>query len=71
MADFLLGRLSSLRQASPGLNSLRQTLWGFFFSDDIRATSRLTLNVGLRYEPYFGFQELHGFVVGFRPGQPG
>ena len=47
-----------LRQASPGLNSLRQTLWGFFFSDDIRLTSRLTLNAGLRYEPYFGFREL-------------
>jgi len=68
-SDFVLGRVSSLRQASPGLNSLRQTLWGFFFSDDIRLTSRLTLNTGLRYEPYFGFRELHGYAAGFRPGR--
>ena len=67
----MLGRVSSLRQASPGLNSLRQTLWGFFSSDDFRATSRLTLNVGLRYEPYFGFRELHDYrPVSVRGGNP-
>ena len=52
-SDFVLGRVSSLRQASPGLNSLRQTLWGFFFSDDIRLTSRLTLNAGSRNRAVF------------------
>lgn len=68
-ADFLLGRISNVRQGSPGFNDLRQTLWGFFASDDYKLSRRLTLNLGLRYEPYFGFKELNGKVVAFRRGQ--
>jgi len=68
-ADFLLGRVSSIRQGSPGFNDLRQTLWGFFASDDVKVNRRLTLNLGLRYEPYFGFRELNKKVIAFRSGQ--
>ncbi|HUS06688.1 MAG TPA: TonB-dependent receptor, partial [Bryobacteraceae bacterium] len=68
-SDFLLGRISNIRQGSPGFNDLRQTLWGFFASDDYKVSRRLTLNLGLRYEPYFGFKELNGKVVAFRRGQ--
>lgn len=67
-SDFALGRLASLRQDSPGKNDLRQTLWGFFFSDDVRLHPRFTLNLGLRYEPYLGFHELNGQAAAFRPG---
>jgi outer membrane receptor protein involved in Fe transport len=68
-ADFLLGNMASIRQGSPGFNDLRQTLWGFFVSDDFKVSSRLTLNLGLRYDPYFGFRELNNKGIAFRPGQ--
>lgn len=68
-ADFLLGRASNIRQGSPGFNDLRQTLWGFFASDDYKVNRRLTLNLGMRFEPYFGFHEINKKVVAFRAGQ--
>lgn len=68
-SDMVLGRMASMRQDSPGKNDLRQTLWGFFFSDDIRLHATFTLNLGLRYEPYFGFHELNGQAAAFRPGR--
>lgn len=68
-ADMLLGRVATLRQVSPLSNTLRQTLWHFFFSDDLKATSRLTLNLGVRWEPNLNFIERDGKETGFRPGQ--
>jgi outer membrane receptor protein involved in Fe transport len=68
-ADFLLGNIANMRQGSPGGDDLLQTLWGFFVADDYKVTPRLTLNLGLRYEPYFGFTEENNKGVAFRPGQ--
>jgi hypothetical protein len=51
MADFLLGRMSRLEQRSGEFKAFRVTHWAFFFQDDFKVNSRLTLNLGLRYEP--------------------
>ncbi|MBK9169538.1 MAG: carboxypeptidase regulatory-like domain-containing protein [Bryobacterales bacterium] len=51
IADLLLGYPQSIQlnvQFSPLYN--RQSLWGAYFQDDWRVNSRLTLNLGLRYE---------------------
>lgn len=69
LADFLLGRVATLRQVSPLSNSLRQTLWHFFASDDIKVNQRLTLNLGLRWEPNLHFIERDGKQSSFRAGQ--
>ena len=68
-ADFVTGQIASFRQDSPGANDLSQHLWGFFVSDDFRVHPRLTLNMGLRFEPYFGFREIRGQSSAFRAGQ--
>lgn len=51
MASFLLGTASTIEQdftlVFPGF---RMTEWNFYFHDDWKIHSRVTLNVGLRYE---------------------
>ena len=52
-ADFMLGDTSSAT-GPPPLGTDNYNLWGnninLFFQDDIKATSRLTINAGLRWE---------------------
>jgi len=52
-ADFLLGlpQQSSV-QFGPGVERFRSHSWDLFLQDDWRATSKLTVNAGVRYE-YF------------------
>jgi outer membrane receptor protein involved in Fe transport len=51
-ADFLLGRLSWFHQTNGEYENRRQFLKGFYFGDTWRVTRKLSLNLGLRYEPY-------------------
>src|SRR5438552_5377286 len=52
LVDFLLGKPSSFQQGSPGLFYYRLNHAGFYLHDYWKVTSRLTLNPGLRWEPY-------------------
>ena len=51
IADFLLGKVktTSYEQTQP-LTGRRNTNFGMFFQDDWKATPKLTLNLGIRYE---------------------
>jgi len=50
-ADFFLGLPETLgRGLQSGTWGHRKTIWGFYFQDDYRVTSKLTLNLGLRWE---------------------
>jgi len=69
-ADFL-GGLNGLSAIGSGTNSLHNRANDFsaFFQDDWKATPRLTVNLGLRYD-YFGpAYEIHGHFVGFDPSR--
>ena len=68
-ADFMLGDMYSFREVSVLSNNLGQTLWQPFVSDDIKVTPRLTLSLGVRWEPDFHFTEASGKESAFRPGQ--
>ena len=59
LADFLLGRMSNVEQGGPGGSDPAQHYLGVYAQDAWRATSRLTVNGGLRWEPYFG-QHMQG-----------
>jgi hypothetical protein len=39
--------------------------WGFYVQDDYRVNSKLTLNIGLRYDMYGWFRERHDFLANF------
>ncbi|MGH9352408.1 MAG: carboxypeptidase regulatory-like domain-containing protein, partial [Terriglobia bacterium] len=51
LADYLLGRESSLNQQSLFEVGLRQKYIGLYFEDNMKVTSRLNMNLGLRWEP--------------------
>jgi hypothetical protein len=54
MSDFLTGRLVSLEHSRPGELDMDQWYIGLYGQDTWRMTSRVTLNAGLRWEPFFG-----------------
>jgi hypothetical protein len=51
LADFLLGRMSTFRQATPNLNPTQKTYTALYVTDSWRLNQRWTLNYGLRWEP--------------------
>jgi hypothetical protein len=73
LADFLLGDTNSAT-GPPPIGTDDYILWGnnwnLFFEDDIRATSRLTLNAGLRWERPPNFHSAHndGFAFSTNNG---
>jgi hypothetical protein len=75
-ADFLLGAQSSLGYTAAALkDDLRQNAYQVYFQDDWKVSSKLTLQLGLRYDidlpPYAADGQLTGWVdgLGSRTGQ--
>jgi len=65
MADFLIGALSSFQQQNVQEDMERWHSLGVYAQDSWRVTSRLTVNYGLRWEPYIGGSLPRGQVAHF------
>lgn len=66
LASFLLGIATSGSIDNPQTYDVSSMYHGFFIQDDWRVNSKLTLNLGLRYEYETGFREADGrMIVGF------
>jgi len=65
LADFMLGRITTVEHG--GVQDLPVHSWylGVYAQDTWRATNRLTFNLGLRWEPYFGVSAENGAVYNF------
>ncbi len=66
LADFLIGYTQSLfRDAQTGTYGMRWWEFGAYLMDDYRVSSKLTLNLGLRYDVYTPMVEEHNRLANF------
>lgn len=68
-ADFLLGRFSTFLQGSGEFKNTRYNHIAFFAEDTWKVNTRLVLDMGFRYEPFFPYYDLHNKLAAWRPGQ--
>ena len=68
IADFVLGRASQFSQGGGEFKDLRGNRWGVFVQDNWRVNQRLSLNLGLRWDPWFPYRDIQGRAVCFAPG---
>ncbi|MGH9661125.1 MAG: carboxypeptidase regulatory-like domain-containing protein, partial [Bryobacteraceae bacterium] len=66
MADYFLGRLKSLDQGTGEYKFNRVSYPALYFQDDWKVAPRLTLNLGMRYEPTPPWHETRGRIMLFR-----
>src|SRR6185503_9408066 len=62
LADFLLGRVATLEHGAGNL--LPMSMWynGVYAQDTWRASSRVTVNAGIRWEPFLGQSVTNGAI---------
>ena len=65
LADLLIGRLAGLQHSGPAVLPMDQWYLGLFAQDTWHASRRMTINAGLRWEPYFGQNLLNGAIYNF------
>jgi hypothetical protein len=67
MADFMLGDLSAFQASKPQDYAYRATILGTYIQDTFRVNSRITINGGIRWEPYIPPNALRGQGSVFDP----
>jgi Carboxypeptidase regulatory-like domain len=67
VASFLLGYVNNFQQASGQFFNNRGKFLGVYAHDSWKVHPRLTLSLGLRYEPFFPWHELDGRMGAFSP----
>ncbi len=65
MADFVLGLPSAFNQGGSQINDQVLHSVGLYVADVWRVNRRLTLNYGLRWEPYFAARDQNNFTTAF------
>ena len=65
MADWVLGLPSAFSQGGSQINDQVLNTVALYVADVWRASSRLTINAGVRWEPYFAARDQNNFTTAF------
>ncbi|HUS08346.1 MAG TPA: TonB-dependent receptor [Bryobacteraceae bacterium] len=60
LVDFLYGKPSAFTQITTLYNNLLRNLYGLYLEDNFKVTRRLTLNLGVRWNPFIPFTDHAG-----------
>lgn len=69
LADFFLGKFSSFEQAIGEYKNTRMHFFATFIQDTFRVNRQLTLNLGLRWDPFFPYSDENNRLACYRPGE--
>jgi hypothetical protein len=69
LSDFVLGQAYNFTQDGGIYMNLTGVKWSAFVQDNWRATKRLTINAGLRWDPFIPYQDSEGRLACYEPGQ--
>jgi hypothetical protein len=67
LADFMLGKAASYSQGTPNQIYMRENYFGLYGQDAWKATPRLTVSYGVRWDPYLPAYSKSGFIYNFDP----
>ena len=68
ISDLLLGRVATFVQSAGKFKQTRGAQISLFLDDTWRLSRQLTLNAGLRWDPYYAWHDQLDQVSGYRPG---
>ena len=68
-ADFLLGAGAGFSESSTEDLTWHYPAHETYVQDQIKVSRRLTVTAGLRWAPFWGYQEVNGAITAFRPGE--
>jgi hypothetical protein len=67
LADFMTGRLATFIQSAPNTLDMTQWYFGLYAQDTWTLRPNMTLNYGVRWEPWFPQQHQNGAIYNFSP----
>ncbi len=69
LTDFFLGKFSSFEQGIGEYKNTRMHFFAAFAHDTFRVSRQLTLNLGLRWDPFIPYTDVNDRLACYRPGQ--
>jgi hypothetical protein len=68
LSDFMFGAMNQFQQGAGQFKNFAGVQWAVFLQDQWRATDRLTLDMGLRWDPWLPYYDRQGRTVCWVPG---